>query len=71
MQLGQCVPMEGCLPVGDTSVHLSHSSKNLNQVTDVDTQDDGLPLLVSEYLQEIYQHLWHLETQHRVPKMFL
>ena len=59
------------LPVVDKSVHKSYSSEILNQVTDVDSQDDGLPLLVSEYVQEIYQHLWHLETQPRVPKMFL
>ena len=42
------------LPVVDKSVHLSHSSKILNQVTDVDTQDDGLPLLVSDYVMEKY-----------------
>ena len=49
----------------------SYSSQILNQVTDVDAQDAGLPLLESKYVQEIYQHLWHLETQHRVPEMFL
>ena len=33
------------LPVVDEAVHLSRSSKILNQVKDVDTQDDGLSLL--------------------------
>lgn len=42
-----------------------------NHVTDVDASDAGLPLLVSEYVQDIYQHLWHLETQNRVPELFL
>ena len=49
----------------------SYSSQILNHVTDVDAQDAGLPLLESKYVQEIYQHLWNLETQHRVPEMFL
>ena len=49
----------------------SFSSQILKQVTDVDSNDACLPLLVSEYVQDIYRHLWYLETQHRVPKGFL
>ena len=52
----------------DKDVTISFSSEILNQGTDVDALDDGIPLLVSAYVQEIYQHLWHLETQHRVPR---
>ena len=54
-------------PTGATSF----SSQVLKQVTDVDSNDACLPLLVSEYVQDIYRHLWYLETQHRVPKGFL
>ena len=54
-----------------TYVEASYSSHILPLVTDVDAQDTGLPLLVSEYVQDIYQHLWYLETQHRVPEGFL
>ena len=57
--------------VTDNKLTTSYSSQILNQVTDIDAQDAGFPLLESKYVQEIYQHLWHLETQHRVPEMFL
>ena len=57
--------------VGKDERPTSYSSQILNHVTDVDAQDAGLPLLESKYVKEIYQHLWHLETQHRVPEMFL
>ena len=49
----------------------SYSSHDLQNVNDVDSGDAGFPLLVSEYVQDIYQHLWCLETQHCVPKDFL
>ena len=56
---------------GPSEVVLSYSSQVLEQVTDVDVQDTGLPLLVSEYVQDIYKHLSHLETLHIVPQDFL
>ena len=56
---------------GSSHVALSYSSQVLEQVTDVDVQDAGLPLLVSEYVEDIYKHLWHLETLHVVPEDFL
>ena len=46
-------------------------AKIMQQVTDVDSHDACFPLLVSEYVQDIYRHLWHLETQNKVPKGFL
>ena len=59
------------LPVLDKNVATSFSSQLMNQVTDIDAKDADYPLLVSEYVQDIYQHFWHLETQHRVPELFL
>ena len=43
----------------------------LQQVTDVDSHDASYPLLVSEYVQDIYSHLWYLETQNKIPNGFL
>ena len=54
-----------------TTVVESFSSSVLGQATDVDAQDAGLLLLVSEYVQDIYKHLWHMESQHRLPEGFL
>ena len=49
----------------------SYSSQALEEVTDVDAQDSLQSLLVSEYVQDIYRHMWYLETQHSVPENFL
>ena len=58
------------LPVLDKNVATSFSSQLLNQVTDIDAKDAVYPLLVSEYVHDIYQHLWQLETQYKVPELF-
>ena len=31
----------------------------------------GIPLLVTEYVQDIYMHLWHLGKLNDVPEYFL
>ena len=67
----KAIPMVAKQLSNTTSVDASHSRQIIEHVTDVDAQDAGLPLLVSEYVQDIYQHLWNLETQHRVPEGFL
>ena len=54
-----------------SKVATSYSSQFLEEITDVDSHDAGHHLLVSEYVQDIYIHLWHLETQHSIPVGFL
>ena len=57
--------------LGKNQITGPSGANNIEQVTDVDSHDTCFPLLVSEYVQDIYRHLWHLETQNKIPNGFL
>ena len=57
--------------LGMTQKTAPSGATNMQQVTDVDSHDASYPLLVSEYVQDIYRHLWHLEIQNKIHKGFL
>lgn len=49
----------------------SHSSKLLKQITNIDVNDHLNPLLVSEYVDDIYEYLNSMETQLPIRKDYL
>ena len=51
---------------------VAYSNQMMNgAIKDVDAKDAGDPQLVSEYVNDIYHHLFYLETQHPLQKDFL
>ena len=59
--------------VTSTSENLvAFSNQMMNgAIKDVDVKDAGDPQLVSEYVNDIYHHLFYLESQHPLQKNFL
>lgn len=63
----------------DTPIHkfvtdpvtFTHSTQLINQVENIDLNDGINPQLVSEYVNDIYEYLLHLENEFRIHKNFM
>lgn len=50
----------------EENINESHSAKLLNQIENIDSEDTANPVLVSEYVNDIYSYLYHLEKNYPV-----
>lgn len=59
------------LPQPLPPLSMSHSSRQLTQVQDIDAQDSDNPFLMSEYVCDIYQYLQELEVRYPIQANYL